>query len=537
MEKMPIKRLTGTIPALIIVFLLTASFPGAGQDSYGCYMPLLGTVKPPDKIKIEGAENTPIHRVQAKRPPYYLAEVPDGRYRIIVHYLTAGDKDNGFFKVQINGKIMTDKIPCFEAGKAKLKTLEAASVECDAQADGGKLKIRFPRTHDQQYAISAIEALGDTFKLRINCGGKEFKDSSGKLWKADRELPFPDVTIKLDPCDKKGEWVDIGSEMLEKLNAEGADPVVKWNGTYTRNVNGIFTDRSGNTYVNFSGIGLWRYGGPGGTLERADAGIYTSVFKSESTNPYGPGFVLFCSHGFNDKKAYQALAWDGKTIETWPLDGDVGTVDWSDPDREKLLFFMPRHNNILVTSKDSGKTRTEVVKKDKIVNVGALGDGVLVYAVSARKGSPEDGIYRSPDMGKTWEKVSNAKSAPVNCSPIFAFKERAYFNSTEGLLKSADRGKTWRLVPDSPVFTYAVQPAENDTHLLGFNEEGGFESKDQGVTWKKIMPAPPTVFTGDVERKRQKWLQSHNYYSFEWDCKKNIVYAFAPDAVFLFALP
>jgi hypothetical protein len=290
----------------------------------------------------------------------------------------------------------------------------------------------------------------------------------------------------------------------------------------------MFYDRSGRIYMNFSGVGLWTYGGPGGTLERADGGVYTSVAKGESMNPYGPGFVLFCSHGFNPTKTYQGLCWDGKTIETWPLDADYGAVDWSSPGRIKPILSKPRHNTILIYSEDAGKNSKEVVKNPRIVNLGALGEGVLVYCLGGSTADASDGIYRSADKGATWEKVSDVNVwGAENCSTIFAYKERAYLHSPAGLLKSADRGKTWRLIPDSPAFTFSVQAGADDTHLLGLSREGVYESKDQGETWAKTAPSPPLA-------EKQKWIQSHNYYDFAWDHANNVVYVSAPDAAYRF---
>jgi hypothetical protein len=63
--------------------------------------------------------------------------------------------------------------------------------------------------------------------------------------------------------------------------------------------------------------------------------------------------------------------------------------------------------------------------------------------------------------------------------------------------------------------------------MLAFSREGGYETFDQGETWQKIMPAPPVA-------EKQKWLQSHSYYNFAWDHKNDVIYAYAPDAVYRF---
>ncbi len=483
---------------------------------------------------VAGTDNPEIYRTQATQPIYYEIALPDGEYRVVVHYLEAVEKKGVGFFVACGGREVIGHTPCLVPGKKDPKKAVAAQVEFKAKVEGKALRVRFPRKHKEKhghadrYAICGLEILGDPFKLRVNCGSdQDVTDKAGNVWKADRPFPMPDVSIQLAPEDRKNEWVDIASEMLDKLVKAGVEPVAKYRGHYTGFSNGMFYDRSGRVYINFAGIGLWTYGGPGGKLERADAQKYTSVCKGESINPYGPGFVLTCSHGFNDKKTYQALSWDGVTIETWPLDGDLVAADWSAVGKIKPILSKPRHNNILILSKDAGKNSEEVAKRDNICNVGALGDGVYIYCVGSRNSSPDDGIYRSADEGKTWEKVSDLSVyGDCNCSSALAYKERAYLHSPKGLLKSVDRGKTWKIVPNSPAFTYAPQPAEDDSHMLGLSREGVYESTDQGETWKKIAEAPP-------EGKR--WIQSHSYYDFAWDWRNDVIYVSAPSRAYRYA--
>ncbi|MFP4379423.1 MAG: hypothetical protein ACLFUS_02885 [Candidatus Sumerlaeia bacterium] len=516
--------------ALLMLLVLAAS-AWAAEGDYGRYS-IVGGMKGSklaDSVQITGTDTPEIYRELAYRPPYYVFEVPSGDYEVVVHYLAPmqGEKDAGSFSVELDGQEVIAETACFIKPKKmpETATLEAKQVKFSAKATDGMLKVRFPRRYDQIYEIAAIEVLGKDFSIRANGqADRDFTDSQGRLWKRDRPIPMPMPTIQLDKNDKTNEWVEIADEMIRKLRQKGVEPVPKWKGNYTRHSNGMFYDRSGHVYVNFAGVGIWEYGGPGGTLERVDEGRYTSVFKGESVNPYGPGFVLVCSHGYNPKESYQLLSWDGTTMETWALDGDVGACDWQQDGTPKLIFWKPRHNNILVISEDGGKTRTEVEKKNGIANVGALGNGVLVYTMGGREDKPEHGIYRSEDKGKTWEKVFDMNlGGNVNCSPILSYKERAYLHSDKGLLKSVDRGKTWRLIPDSPAFTFSLQAGKDgDQHMLGLSEEGIWETKDQGESWTKVTDAPPTP-------DKQKWVQSHRYYDFSWDCENDVIYCAAPD--------
>ncbi len=501
-----------------------------GEVSFGCYLPVLGSRRLAEEVKLSGSTDRAVHGVMARRPPYYRFTLPADRYKVTVHYLTAGQDDKGRFAVEIDGQQAAKERSCFVPHKKTPERVEAASVTCDVRVgDDGVLTVRFPREYDQEYGITALEVVGGSSAVRINCGGGAVRGADGTAWLADRELPFPDVTIRLDANDTAGRWVDIGGEILAKLRAAGAEPVVKWDGRYTRHINGIFWDRSGRVLVNLSAIGLWEYGGPGGTMRRVDGGAYTSVAKGWDVNPYGPGFVLFSSHGFNPQKTYQALSWDGgKTFVQWEGNRNFGAVDWTQAP-PRTFVTDARHASTCWVTTDGARTFRKVSddKKPGCVRLGALGEGVLIRCLSHReKDTPGIGIYRSADLGQTWRKVSDLDvGGNAGCSPVVAYKGRAYIATPDGLIKSTDRGETWTLIEGSPALAYAVLIGKTDRHLLGFGEAGGYESTDAGATWKKVMPPPPPA---------KKWMQSHRYYDFAWDVEHDVVYASAPDAAWRF---
>ncbi len=527
--------ITGLRGWTVLAVILTAfSAARGGQGDFGCYLfSAYGGAKLSDETKLAGDADPAVHRIYKRLPIYYQVQFPQGSYQVVIHYLDAGDKNTGNFKVRIDNAACTDSIECYTRRKKDPPSqVQHKSVTCKAQVGpDGKLRIGFDfKLHwSTDHGITAIEVIGDPATLRINCGAsQDTTDKQGRLWKADRELPFPDVTIWLDKNDTKNQWVNISDEILRKMQRAGVEPIAKWGGRFTGGLNCMFYDRSGNVYLNMSATGLWTYGGPGGTLTRMDGGKYASVAKGWSLNPYGPGFVLFCSHGFNPREAYQALSWDGVTLETWGSDADFGVVDWQADGKIKPIFSKPRHNNILVVSTTGGDQPRKIAKQDGIENIGALGDGIWIYALGGRKENPTDGLYRSDDMGRTWTHVLKGVNARegANCSTIFTYKNRSYLHTTKGLYKSTDRGRTWRLIPDSPALDYAVQPGKDDTHLVGISrEEGIFESTDQGETWKKIAPPPPVA-------EKQQWIQSHRYYDFTWDFVNDVFYVSAPDIAY-----
>jgi hypothetical protein len=526
-----------TIACLLAALFLTGC-PAQGADTevcYGCYPFHGGSVSLLDETKLQGQADPRVHGILRGRPAYYRANVPDGAYEVTVHYLDAGKTNTGSFRTQCNGRDVAGRVGCYVPHKkTPVDTATSKAVHFSATAKQGRgLHIRFDyeTRWQENHAVSAIEIVGEQATLRINCGAKSpYEDPAGRVWLPDRDTAVGQADIQLDPDRPTNQWVEIGDEMLTKMIRAGVEPYAKWKGRFTGRLNGIFYDRSGRVYVNFAALGLWVYEGPGGRMYRADNGTFLSVAKGWSRNPYGPGFVLFCSHGFGPKSQYQALSWDGKSIETWPKDADVGVVDWQATGEVKPIFSKPRHANGIEVTRDAGRSVQEIGQAKGIYNVGALGNGVWVYATGSWSDDPNQGVFRSDDMGKTWTQVLRGVNCKPtsNCAGILAYEDRAYLHTSKGLYKSSDRGKTWRLIPDSPVFEYTLQPAEDDRHMLGLSKDGVFETFDQGETWKKVLPPPPV-------QPDQMWIQSHGYYDFTWDHVNDVIYASAPDVAWRYA--
>ncbi len=527
MQKSPLPLL-----ALALVVLNGATLPALEQP-HGRYPDLYGNTTIPEDITIKGTEAPELYRTLADRPQAYSIAVQPGQYQVTLHYLTAGEQNDGAFTVSLDGRPVQDSTPCLTSTrKLEGKEISAAQVTFPVQANGEVLELRINRPEWLlRYAIAALEVVDSGGNaVRINCGSNTaFTDDQGQTWDGENRLPFPDVTITTSAGDAKGEWIDIGTEILEKLEAAGVYPMPKYDGRYTRRLNSVIVDHhAGKTYLALAGIGLWHYNGPGGEVSRADEESYTGTPLDYQTNPYGSGFYAFSSHGFSGD-TYQLYSLDGTpaTFESFPGNNDYGAVDWSkDPPRTVLAIH--HHRQKMELSQDGGKTFQTIMEPGRqLAQVGVYPGPILIHCMQGdRDGNPLDntGVYTSTDLGQSWQKVSDVMT-PHSCFDIPIYKNRAYIYTTEGLLKSDDFGTSWNLVPDSPVFEHQVIFGKDDSRMLGFNSQGGYLSTDQGVTWKQILPPPP-------QEDKMKWIQDHKYYDFAWDTANNAVYAYAPDKVY-----
>lgn len=146
--------------------------------------------------------------------------------------------------------------------------------------------------------------------------------------------------------------------------------------------------------------------------------------------------------------------------------------------------------------------------------------------VSGRHVGWGDGIYKSLDAGKTWERKGLNKSEhigkilidPRNSDVVFVAAEGPLWASggQRGLYKTTDGGKSWQLVlqidentgvtdiefdPSNPDVLYAAayQRRRHTWSLLsGGPQSGIYKSVDNGVTWKKLSTGLPKSDIGKI---------------------------------------
>lgn len=137
-----------------------------------------------------------------------------------------------------------------------------------------------------------------------------------------------------------------------------------------------------------------------------------------------------------------------------------------------------------------------------------------------------DGVYKSPDGGKTWknmglknsEHVSKIIVHPHNSDIIWVAAQGPLWSSggDRGLFKSIDGGKNWKKVlggnewtgvtdivvdPSNPDWMYAATWQRHRTvaaYMGGGPESGIYRSKDAGDTWEKLKTGLPKSNMGKI---------------------------------------
>ncbi len=146
--------------------------------------------------------------------------------------------------------------------------------------------------------------------------------------------------------------------------------------------------------------------------------------------------------------------------------------------------------------------------------------------VSGRHVGWGDGIYRSPDGGRTWQKMGLATSQhiarilidPRNSDHLLVASEGPLWSAggERGVYRSVDGGATWRAIlqidentgvtdlerdPSDPNVLYAAA-YQRRRHVWGFlgggPKSGIYKSTDNGETWRRLATGLPSGDMGKI---------------------------------------
>ena len=214
------------------------------------------------------------------------------------------------------------------------------------------------------------------------------------------------------------------------------------------------------------------------------------------------------------------------------MSGRIDTIAANREPSGKLTIFVGAASGGVWKSEDGGTHYRPIFDEQPVQSIGALAlDPKNPKNVWAGTGEPwvrnsvsiGDGIYKSTDGGETWtksglpnsERISQIIVSPKSSDTVFAAVPGALWSDSpdRGLYKTTDGGKTWNLILkgsnlSTGASTIAMDPTNPNILFAGLwdfrrkgwtyrsggetpNDPSGsglFRTTDGGTTWKEITP-------------------------------------------------
>ncbi|HEX8871686.1 MAG TPA: hypothetical protein VF758_02905, partial [Candidatus Acidoferrum sp.] len=211
---------------------------------------------------------------------------------------------------------------------------------------------------------------------------------------------------------------------------------------------------------------------------------------------------------------------------------DFAVVE-SDPD---IVYVGTASGGVWKTT-NSGTTWEPIFDKQSVSTIGdiaiAPSDPSVVWVGTGEPNNRQssswgDGVYKSQDGGKTWQRMGLAATHHIGRIVIHPKNPDVVYvaalghlwgpNAERGVYKTADGGKTWtqalKISDDTGVSDIAMDPQSPDTlyaaayqrrrspyGFIGGGPEGGiYKTTDGGATWKKLSKGLPYENGGDTGR-------------------------------------
>jgi photosystem II stability/assembly factor-like uncharacterized protein len=263
-------------------------------------------------------------------------------------------------------------------------------------------------------------------------------------------------------------------------------------------------------------------------INLSDQGLYRSTDQGKSWQPTGEkpfkgrtevaGCLMMDPTG-KSKRLVTALVYGAPISvsndegKTWTaMHGKSGhvdwtAVDWTDADLKFVFALKHESGDLLLVSRDGGKSFDEVGKG---YGPAWIFDGkTAVVAETKTKDRPKPGLLRTDDAGKTFKRCADYSTKVL---PKW-HGGSLYWVVDGALIASADKGESWKKLGDLKDGRYGPIFGKDDKHVFVLTGAGIVESTDGGATWSKPIELP----------KELKGVGALSW--IEYDPKNDVLYA------------
>ena len=250
---------------------------------------------------------------------------------------------------------------------------------------------------------------------------------------------------------------------------------------------GVTVDhKSGDVYINVSDRGIFRSTDQGKSWKR--------VGPEVKGRTEWPGCLMLDPTG--GKKMVVALVYGGPIAinpdagANWRfLDNksnhiDWCAVDWTDADMKLIFALKHESGDLLIVSRDGGKSFDEVGKGYGPAWVFDSKTAVIAEAKS--KAKPKPRLLRTTDAGKTFE-----PGPEYTARALPRWHDGKLYWLVEGaLLATSDKGESWKKLGDIKDGRFGPIFGKDAKHLFVLTGGGIAESSDGGMSWAKPIALP-----------------------------------------------
>jgi photosystem II stability/assembly factor-like uncharacterized protein len=254
---------------------------------------------------------------------------------------------------------------------------------------------------------------------------------------------------------------------------------------------GVAVDhKTGDVFLNVSDRGIFRSTDQGKSWQRVGPEIkgrteWPGCFMLDPAGSTGKMVVAFVYGSPIAVKADAAAAW--KFLDPKSQHIDWCAVDWTDPDMKLIFALKHESGDLLIVSRDGGKSFEEVGKGYGPAWVFDAKTAVVAEAKSKSRPAPR--LLRTTDGGKTFTPGPEytARALPRRHG------DTRYWLVEGALLATADKGESWNKVSDLKDGRFGPIFGKDGKHMFVLTGSGIVESTDGGATWAKPIALPKTL--------------------------------------------
>jgi photosystem II stability/assembly factor-like uncharacterized protein len=293
-----------------------------------------------------------------------------------------------------------------------------------------------------------------------------------------RRFPYLlSVALALSPAPAAAQWQPMTAELV-KQHKPGFGGVC-----------GVAVDhKNGDVYLDLSDRGIFHSTDQGTTWQRVGGEIKgrTEWPGCLMLAPVGGAGKMVVAFVYGSPIAVRSGA-DWSFLDKKSQHIDWCAVDWTDPAMSLIFALKHESGDLLIVSRDGGKTFEEVGKGHGPAWVFDKQTAVVAEAKS--KAKPRPRLLRTTDAGKTF-----TAGPEYTARALPRWHDGALYWVVEGaLIATADRGQSWKKVSDLKDARFGPIFGKDGKHLFVLTGAGIVESADGGATWGKALPLPKAM--------------------------------------------